>query len=680
MKPRPVDAAYVKERAKDWGADLVGIASAAALNRFAPDPLWPQTPERVSPYCKSVIVIAQRIPVACFRCLTNLPVQYNDMLVLRRLDRIGQRLADHLESRGHPTFVTAAQETDWSLKKGSYGRLSTRHLAVEAGLGTLGLEVNLLTPEFGPRVYVTGILTELELEADGPMTEQVCIGESCSRCLHSCPVDAVLHFDIDKRSCAKAAQEFGYAQITGFFQDFIGAPRERKRALVRSRDVFGFWQGLLRVVGSFGDCPRCLAVCPVGNDYHAHLTEAQRLIPEKTPEKVAKAASYKDARRRGDEVPGLNSWNVRWVGPQGYKGLVGRQIQEFRREQAERQGGKEASVAGFEKQPLTAAAIKAKARELGADLVGIADGKAMDRHPPDPRDPRRPSDITRHDGDRVIVIAKRLNSGTTRLLPWNERHKYYNDELTLSLLEGIALELVLWLENRGYPALAIPPAHVDAWRYKGDPAQHLKPILSLTHAAVEAGLGTLGLNLQLLTPEFGPRVMLSAVLSSVDVEPDQRLETALCLGPSCGRCLKTCPGDTVRHWDRDWAACDRFRSPHGFAALADFLGGVIEEPDPEKQKAMLRSEPGFYIWQSILRGAGVVTGCRRCEDVCPVGEDYERMLKDALEEIPEHTPDKQTRLEGMARSEEAEGPPAAYREQSRWIGKLGYLADKGDRP
>ena len=76
------------------------------------------------------------------------------------------------------------------------------NLGVEAGLGTLGLEVNVLTPEFGPRIYLTGILTELELEADKRITEQVCIGESCSRCLHSCPADAVLHWGISKRDCA----------------------------------------------------------------------------------------------------------------------------------------------------------------------------------------------------------------------------------------------------------------------------------------------------------------------------------------------------------------------------------------------------------------------------------------------------------------------------------------------
>jgi ferredoxin len=191
------------------------------------------------------------------------------------------------------------------------------------------LEVNILTPEFGPRVYLTGILTELELEPDRPLTEQVCIGESCSRCLHSCPADAVLHFGIDKRACASEAQEFGFSTILQFFERFIDATPAQKAKMARSRDLFGFWQGLLRVVGSFGDCPRCLAVCPVGNDYYAHLADAQRNIPEKTPEKVALGKAYKESRAHGDEISGLDAWNIRWVGPDGYQGIVARQLQTF---------------------------------------------------------------------------------------------------------------------------------------------------------------------------------------------------------------------------------------------------------------------------------------------------------------------------------------------------------------
>src|SRR2546428_14186421 len=150
--------------------------------------------------------------------------------------------------------------------------------------------------------------------------------------------------------------------------------------------------------------------------------------------------------------------------------------------------------------PPTAEAIKARARELGADLVGIADGKVMDAHPPDPRDPRRPSDVTALDAGRVIVMAKRVSAGSSRILPWNDRHKYYNDELALTLLETASLELVYWLEDHGVPGIGVPPTHVDPRRYDGDPARRQPTLISLTPPAGDAGRGTLALDLQLLTP------------------------------------------------------------------------------------------------------------------------------------------------------------------------------------
>jgi epoxyqueuosine reductase len=306
------------------------------------------------------------------------------------------------------------------------------------------------------------------------------------------------------------------------------------------------------------------------------------------------------------------------------------------------------------KRPLTSQQIKDKARELGADLVGIADGAAVDtKH------------ITDHDGGRVIVLATRVQAGSSRILKWNDRNKFYNDELSLTFLEEVSLELVYWLEDAGYPAIIVPPTHVDPWRYEGDPKQHQRTLISLPHAAVEAGLGTLGLNEQLLTKEFGPRVLLTAVLCSVDVECDRPMTEALCLGPECGRCLKACPGDVIGQWERDWNACDQYRSPHGFAQLSEYLGRVIDEPDTKQKKAMLRSEDSFNLWQSILRGAGVITGCRRCADVCPVGADYEPMLKDALDTIPENTPQKEARLAAMMATE----PSEPYQRQIHWIGR-----------
>jgi len=77
-----------------------------------------------------------------------------------------------------------------------------------------------------------------------------------------------------------------------------------------------------------------LAVCPVGNDYHAHLSDVQKAIPEKTPEKVALGKAYKENRAKGATIAGLSDYNSRWVGPEGYKGMVARQLQEFKKQQA----------------------------------------------------------------------------------------------------------------------------------------------------------------------------------------------------------------------------------------------------------------------------------------------------------------------------------------------------------
>lgn len=312
-------AAVVKAKARELGADSVGIASAAILNAHPPDPSHPQTPERISPETQACIAFTKRIPAGAFRARDNACVHHVDQLVLREMDKISYRLSRFLEDHGSWAFPTAAQETVWEMKNASYGFLSTRHVAIEAGLGTIGLELNLLTPECGPRCYTSVVLTGAGLEPDQKMTAQVCIGETCSRCLYSCPADAVLQWGLDKRACAMFAQEFGFAAIMKLFRQLIAAPGGgAKTAVMNSLPMFGIWQGLLRVVGAFGDCPRCLAVCPVGDDYNRFLREDQRVIPEKTGAKVARAREMMVLRKNGEPILGLADGRIRWVGEDGY--------------------------------------------------------------------------------------------------------------------------------------------------------------------------------------------------------------------------------------------------------------------------------------------------------------------------------------------------------------------------
>ncbi len=169
------------------------------------------------------------------------------------------------------------------------------------------------------------------------MQEQVCLGEGCSRCLYACPTDAVRHFGIDKRACSLEAQESGFGKFLSVFSRFIPASRDQKLEMIHSRDFFGLWQSMVHVCGAFGGCPRCMAVCPIGDDYHAYLADNQKSIPEKTQDKIDKVRAFKDARRSSNEVPGLNEWNIRWVGPDGYSGKAAKaQRQRCKALQSER--------------------------------------------------------------------------------------------------------------------------------------------------------------------------------------------------------------------------------------------------------------------------------------------------------------------------------------------------------
>jgi epoxyqueuosine reductase len=313
---------------------------------------------------------------------------------------------------------------------------------------------------------------------------------------------------------------------------------------------------------------------------------------------------------------------------------------------------------------LTGAAVKARARALGADLVGIARGQTLDAHPPDPGQPQTPSRITPADGRSVIVLARRLLAGLGRLRGHDDRHKQYSTELVLSDLEEIELKLVYFLEDHGFPAVTVPPVHVDPRHY--DRGGDTRGPLSLPHAAVEAGLGTLGLNLMLLTPEFGPRVVLGAVLTGADLEPDPPLDRPLCRGESCGRCLLACPGDAVLQWKLDKGRCAPHASPYGFGYLMDHLERVVSAP-PGEQAALLKSRESFMVWQSILRGVGVYSGCTRCVDVCPVGQDYEAHLREVQEEIPERTAAKESRLGEMACRRAAGDSGPHFDRSARWI-------------
>jgi len=61
--------------------------------------------------------------------------------------------------------------------------------AVRSGLGWMGKHTNLIHPKRGSYFFIAEIISDLELQPDGPIKDYC---GSCTRCLDACPTDAIL--------------------------------------------------------------------------------------------------------------------------------------------------------------------------------------------------------------------------------------------------------------------------------------------------------------------------------------------------------------------------------------------------------------------------------------------------------------------------------------------------------
>ena len=274
--------------------------------------------------------------------------------------------------------------------------------------------------------------------------------------------------------------------------------------------------------------------------------------------------------------------------------------------------------------------LRAFTRSLGADLVGFAAVADLETELPEAA---RPSTIA-YGMRTFVVLAKRTLRGVTwaRHLP----SKQLAGGRALRALDHAAESLVRELEAGGHPSLPVSSAALDfVLRGPLDLTPAGQGSVLLRHAAVHAGLGTWGLNLMVLTREHGPRVFFGGAMTTLEVEPDRRLEGELCLGlEECGRCAAICPEDAIARRapvgagpaagrGLDAAACARSSQPFGFHAFTEHLAHIVEGGEAKEMWTRMRTRKTGEMWSEMaMMKEAALTGCSECVQVCPVGDDF----------------------------------------------------------
>ena len=159
---------------------------------------------------------------------------------------------------------------------------------------------------------------------------------------------------------------------------------------------------------------------------------------------------------------------------------------------------------------------------------------------------------------------------------------------------------------------------------------------------------------------------VTAVLTDAEIVPDKRQGKKLCLEAACGRCLLVCPADAVKHWGLDKRLCSTKAQIHGVSSLFSYIDEVLEAETEEERKDLLHSLELVELWQALRTGAGAVGACPRCLEVCPVGEDYAKHLKEQFAGI-DGGADKEGKLAVMRQAERNKETIPGYEISKRWI-------------
>ncbi|HLZ34026.1 MAG TPA: hypothetical protein VKP13_08405 [Nitrospira sp.] len=262
VSARALDAKWLRALCLDAGADDVGFVETErpALADQREDLL------RIFPWAKSLISFVVRMnrePIRSpARSIANLEFHHAG----DRLNDIARTIVETLEAQGIRALnPSMGFPMEMERFPGKIWVISHKPVAVQAGLGRMGIHRNVIHPRFGNFILLGTVVVGSEITVyDAPIAYNPCL--ECKLCVAACPTGAISadgHFDFS------ACYTHNYREFMGGFTNWIeqiaDSPNAKAyRRRVSDAETTSMWQSL-----SFGanyKAAYCLAVCPAGEE------------------------------------------------------------------------------------------------------------------------------------------------------------------------------------------------------------------------------------------------------------------------------------------------------------------------------------------------------------------------------------------------------------------------------